>query len=350
MLGRLASGLWRVPVRGVAREVVKKERFATRRVVGVSSGVCGARVQVNRVLRNYASAPASLRQLSETFLNGTNAAYVEEMFEAWKRDPKSVHVSWASFFKNLESGAAPGEGWVMPPTLGTSPHFMSSPSQQTIVQQVQTLAGGDRTLEEHLKVQLLIRAYQFRGHELADLDPLKIDVRERPLELQLETYGFTQADLDREFFIYAAGLHTGLLAGKPRRTLREIISILDQAYCKTIGVEFMHCRSRERANWIRQKFELDSIAEPSKGERITILDRLLWATKFEQFLKSKWNTTKRYEAHHTESHEISPEVTHSLPLSLSSPPSERMLAPLPHPENTLSTLSSAVICSAIVTR
>jgi 2-oxoglutarate dehydrogenase E1 component len=227
-------------------------------------------------------------------LNGTNAAYVEEMFEAWKSDPKSVHLSWASFFKNLESGAAPGEGWVMPPTLGTSPHFMAPPQANT---QAQNAPIGDKLLEEHLKLQLLIRAYQFRGHELANLDPLALSKPERPPELELSTYGFSEADLDREFFTYAAGLHTGLLAGKSRRTLREIISILDRAYCKTIGIEYMHGRSRERANWIRQKLELDVTPEPSKEERMVILDRLLWATKFEQFLASKWNTAKRYEDH-----------------------------------------------------
>ena len=54
-------------------------------------------------------------------------------------------------------------------------------------------------------------------------------------------------------------------------------------------------RSRERANWIRKKLELDVTPEPSREDRLIILDRLLWATKFEQFLKSKWNTTKRYD-------------------------------------------------------
>lgn len=273
---------------------VTKGRVSSQRPVRVS-GVFGAQ-QVG--VRNYSNASVPLRQLSENFLNGTNAAYVEEMFEAWKADPASVHTSWSAFFKNLEAGAAPGEGWVMPPTLGTSPHFMAPPSQHSTVQQhVQPLAGGDKLLEEHLKVQLLIRAYQFRGHELADLDPLKLHPASKPVELELSTYGFTEADLDKEFFTYAAGLHTGLLAGKTRRTLREIISILDSAYCKTIGVEYMHIRNRERANWIRKRLELDQPNEPSKHERLLILDRLLWATKFESFLKSKWGSTKRYESH-----------------------------------------------------
>ena len=249
---------------------------------------------MREVKKNYAGGPASLRQLSETFLTSTNAEYVEEMWEAWKGDPKSVHVSWAAFFKNLEAGAPLGEGWVIPPTLATAPHFMAPPTQQAVQQQVQNLAGGDKLLEDHLKVQLLIRAYQFRGHELAPLDPLGMSNPEKPAELALSTYGFTENDLDREFFTYASGLHAGLLAGKPRRTLREIISILDRAYCKSIGVEFMHMRSRERANWIRKKLELDVTPEPSRDDRLIILDRLLWATKFEQFLKSKWNTTKRY--------------------------------------------------------
>lgn len=300
MLGRLAGGVKRAASSRAAAQAVRKPVSAHKPLTGPSS--TSRRLLVSTfgastlAQRNYANVPASLRTLSENFLNGTNAAYVEEMFEAWKRDPSSVHLSWAAFFKNLESGAAPGEGWVMPPTLGTSPHFMSAPSQQSAPQQAQSFAGGDKLLEDHLKVQLLIRAYQFRGHELADLDPLKISVPGKPVELELSTYGFSEADLDREFFTYAAGLHTGLLAGKTRRTLREIISILDRAYCGTIGVEYMHIRNRERANWIRKRLELEVTPEPSKDERLLILDRLLWATKFESFLKSKWGSTKRYES------------------------------------------------------
>lgn len=300
MLGRLAGELARAPVRGGVQKAVRREVMRTK-ISGRSRACVQGRRVVREVKKNYASGPASLRQLSETFLTSTNAEYVEEMWEAWKKDPTSVHVSWAAFFKNLEAGAPLGEGWVIPPTLATAPHFMAPPTQQAVQQQVQNLAGGDKLLEDHLKVQLLIRAYQFRGHELASLDPLGMSNPEKPAELSLSMYGFTEADLDREFFTYASGLHAGLLAGKPRRTLREIISILDRAYCKSLGVEFMHMRSRERANWIRKKLELDVTPEPSREDRLIILDRLLWATKFEQFLKSKWNTTKRFGLEGSES-------------------------------------------------
>lgn len=298
MLGRLAGGVSRVALTRGAAKAAKAPLHKPSLAQSASRRFAVPVGASKLTTRNYANMPASLRQLSENFLNGTNAAYVEEMFEAWKRDPSSVHLSWAAFFKNLEAGAAPGEGWVMPPTLGTSPHFMAAPTQQSVQQHVQSLAGGDKLLEDHLKVQLLIRAYQFRGHELADLDPLKINPPPKPVELELSTYGFTEADLDREFFTYAAGLHTGLLAGKTRRTLREIIAILDRAYCGTMGVEYMHIRNRERANWIRKRLELDADHEPSKDERLLILDRLVWATKFESFLKSKWGSTKRYESMH----------------------------------------------------
>lgn len=236
-------------------------------------------------VRNYSNMPASLRQLSESFLNGTNAAYVEEMHEAWRSDPSSVHVSWAAFFKNLEAGAAPGEGWVSPPTLGTAPHFFNPPTSHAQVQAATSIAaGGDKLLEDHLKVQLLIRAYQVRGHELADLDPLKLSSNPIPPELDLATYGFSKADLDREFFTSSAGVNQGLLAGKPRRTLREILQILENTYCKTIGVEYMHLRAKEKANWLRQKLELEKPVELTKAQRHTILDRLIWATKFETIL------------------------------------------------------------------
>lgn len=242
-------------------------------------------------VRSYSNIPSSLRQLSESFLNGTNTAYVDEMYEAWQNDPKSVHISWATFFKNIEAGAAPGEGWVMPPTLGTSPHFTSSPQVQSSI----SSAENDKNLEEHLKVQLLIRAYQIRGHELAQLDPLELQKTVRPPGLELSGYGFKESDLDREFFTSSSGLLHGILSGKPRRTLREIIQILEQTYCKSIGTEYVHLRSREQSNWIRQKIELDKPPQLTKTEKMVILNRLMWATNFEKFLATKWTTTKRYK-------------------------------------------------------
>lgn len=247
--------------------------------------------------RCYASAPkpasVPMRQLSETFIDGTSANYVEEMFAQWQKDPSSVHASWASYFKNVESGAPLGSGFAVPPTIA-SPSLFPTPSGVPQGVPVQTGVPNEQILLDHMKLMLLIRAYQVRGHVLAKIDPLELMTRERPPELQIETYGFATADLDREFFL-SGKLLSGILSGsKAKRTLREIIAIMEQTYCGSIGVEYMHIQDRFRANWIRERFETDDKYKLPKDEKINLLDRLAWATLFEQFLQKKYTTAKRF--------------------------------------------------------
>ena len=102
-----------------------------------------------------------------------------------------------------------------------------------------------RMVTDSMRVLMLIRAYQVRGHVLSDLDPLKLTHHAMPSELKLETYGFTDADLDREFFLGDTHLIGGFLSSKTQvRTLRDLLTHLREVYCGTIGVEFMHMQNR----------------------------------------------------------------------------------------------------------
>jgi 2-oxoglutarate dehydrogenase E1 component len=244
--------------------------------------------------RTYAAAtkPQSvpLRNLSETFLDGTSANYVEEMYDQWLKDPASVHSSWASYFKNVESGAPLGAGYAVPPTIASANLF---PTPTGVPQPSASAAPNEQILLDHMKLMLLIRAYQVRGHVLSKIDPLELMPRERPPELQIGTYGFSEADLEREFFL-SGKLLSGILSGpKPKRPLREIIRILEQTYCGSIGVEYMHIQDRLRSNWIRERFETEEKYQLSKEQKINLIDRLAWATLFEQFLSKKFATAKR---------------------------------------------------------
>lgn len=53
----------------------------------------------------------------------------------------------------------------------------------------------EKTITDHLSVQLIIRNYQTRGHNIADLDPLGISSADlddtTPPELELETYNLS---------------------------------------------------------------------------------------------------------------------------------------------------------------
>jgi len=111
--------------------------------------------------------------------------------------------------------------------------------------------------------------------------------------LDHKTYGFTEADLDREVYVDVPEL-AGLLSRKKNWKLRELIDSLKNAYCGKIGVEFMHIMSREQCNWIRDKFEGLQFETAPKESRILNYDRLVWADEFQKFLANKFNTTKRF--------------------------------------------------------
>nr|MDQ3805350.1 multifunctional oxoglutarate decarboxylase/oxoglutarate dehydrogenase thiamine pyrophosphate-binding subunit/dihydrolipoyllysine-residue succinyltransferase subunit [Acidobacteriota bacterium] len=154
------------------------------------------------------------------------------------------------------------------------------------------LLGGDRVREQVVKqarVLELINAYRVRGHLIADIDPLHaLPVQYHP-ELDIETYGLTIWDLDREFI-------TGGLAGKESASLREILDVLRRAYCGKVGTEYRHIQSKEQKVWIRERIRQEFVhPEPLAPEtRKALLMRLTRAEQFERFLHTKYLGQKRF--------------------------------------------------------
>lgn len=102
---------------------------------------------------------------------------------------------------------------------------------------------------------MLIRAYQVSGHMKSRLDPLNLDIRAAPAELEPASYGFSAADLDKEFVVGVETM-TGILgSGNQPMTLKSIIARLENAYCDTIGFEYMHIQDRDKCNWLRERIE-----------------------------------------------------------------------------------------------
>jgi 2-oxoglutarate dehydrogenase E1 component len=139
------------------------------------------------------------------------------------------------------------------------------------------------------RVLELINAYRVRGHLIADTDPLHaLPIQYHP-ELDIETYGLTIWDLDREFI-------TGGLAGTESATLREILDILRRAYCGKVGTEYRHIQSKEQKLWIRERIRVEFVnPEPLDAEtKKALLKRLIRAEQFERFLHTKYLGQKRF--------------------------------------------------------
>jgi len=232
---------------------------------------------------------------NDSFNTGTSANYIEKMYAEWKKDPKSVHVSWDAYFTNIESGVEPSLAFQTPPTIDkfSQAHL---PKPTTQVHPV-----GSSSIQDSLKVILLIRSFQTYGFLNADLDPLKmrIDTAKYRLfqqrkHLDFKSYGFTEEDLDKEFIVFTEGI-SGILSEKKPIKLRYIIERLQKAYSSSIGVEFLFNHSREVCNFLREKFENEWVNyQPSREEKAKLYESLAWGVLFEEFLKNKFTTHKRF--------------------------------------------------------
>uniref|UniRef100_G1K3E4 Serine/threonine-protein kinase PLK1 n=1 Tax=Xenopus tropicalis TaxID=8364 RepID=G1K3E4_XENTR len=167
------------------------------------------------LLVKHSSTPRTLPQrcsvyssgAKEPFLSGTNSSYVEEMYYAWLENPKSVHKSWDIFFQSADAGTPQCETRGVPSLTGIESKLQSLSSQGLAT----APAKAEKIVEEHLAVQSLIRAYQIRGHHVAQLDPLGILDADLdsfvPSDLittldKLGFYGLHEGDLDKVFPSY----------------------------------------------------------------------------------------------------------------------------------------------------
>jgi 2-oxoglutarate dehydrogenase E1 component len=146
--------------------------------------------------------------------------------------------------------------------------------------------GRRDEIEKQARVLELINAYRVRGHLIADVDPLRmVPVQQHP-ELDLETYGLTIWDLDREFW-------TGGLAGGEHMPLSEIIGVMRRVYCGKVGVEYRFISNPVEKEWVRNHVGAPPQALPPEVRK-RIFEKLLAAETFERFLGTKYLGQRRY--------------------------------------------------------
>jgi 2-oxoglutarate dehydrogenase E1 component len=218
-----------------------------------------------------------------SFLQGANAAYLEQLHASYEQAPDSVGPEWQAFFASLREDKddvlfqARGPSWK--PSDGLEGKVLA-PAAFT---EEQALAAAQDTL----RARMLIRNYRTRGHLIAKLDPLELSTRKEHPELRPRTYGFTKADYDRPIYLGGAlGLEFG--------TLRQVLDILKRVYGQHIGTEYMHISDPEQRQWIQDRLEgPDDIRFTPQGKK-AILKKLIEAEIFERFLDVKYTGTKRF--------------------------------------------------------
>ncbi len=148
-------------------------------------------------------------------------------------------------------------------------------------------------VEKQARMLQLVIMYRARGHLIAELDPLQAESPELHEELDPATYGLTIWDLDRPY-------EAGEIAGHDDLTLGQVLAILRDAYCRTVGVEFMHIAEPGQTRWIANRMEGVDTTLPPEDQR-HILSRLNEAEAFERFLHRKYVGHKRFSLEGAES-------------------------------------------------
>ena len=243
--------------------------------------------------------------LDTLFLDGGNAFYLEQMQARYAANPNSVDPSWQSYFASLGEEAAnakknaEGPTWKRGDWPADSADELTSAltgdwgTDATAEKVTSRMAGASdeyvrQATKDSLRALMIIRAYRMRGHLIANLDPLGLNVLDPHPELDPATYGFNDADMDREIFI------DGVL-GLETASLNRILEILRRTYCSTFGMQFMHISDPEEKSWLQQRIEgPDKEISFSKEGRRAILQKLIEGEAFEQLIHKRYPGTKRF--------------------------------------------------------
>ncbi len=201
-----------------------------------------------------------------SYLSNSNIAFIEAEYQKYQEDPNSVEEGWARFFEGFEFARKDYD------------------------------AEGDipQNMHKEFKVIQLINAYRVRGHLFTQTNPVR-ERRQYSPSLDYQNFGLEQDDLDT---VFQAGNDCGIGPSK----LKDIITHLEICYCQSIGVEFMFIRKPEKIKWLKERMH-DNANLPNfnKEQKKEILDNLIKAVGFEQFLHSRFPGQKRFSLEGSES-------------------------------------------------
>ncbi len=241
---------------------------------------------------------ATRKELEQTgFLYGGNSSFIEELFARYLSDPASVEPSWRGYFDGLETEDRSlfnqAQAALQPrPSGAAQPHSSALGEPANLNRPLPSGSLDDEAtkslIRDHLRIIMLIRAYRVRGHLMAKLDPLKLGGTPHHPELDYHSYGFTDADLDREFYLdFVLGLETA--------TLAQVMDVLQKTYSSTVGIEFLHIQDADQKSWLQQRIEsAGGMFDTNAEEKRAILEHLTETEGFEQFLHVKFPGTKRF--------------------------------------------------------
>jgi len=252
----------------------------------------------------------SAEDVPQELLQGTDAAWIEAMLARYREDRSALPESWRACFDRLGDAAAangaaaapwrrpdwpelPNGEWISALDSDWSRMPVEAAGKGAKAAGAAGAAAGEdpaasRATLDSIRALMLIRAYRIQGHLVADLDPLGLSGQAMPASMNPASYGFSEADMDREIYL-------DNVLGLERATLRQIIDLVRQTYCGTFALQYMHISSPEAAFWLRNRIEgLGKEVSFTRRGRFAILQKLIEAEGFERFLGRKYVGTKRF--------------------------------------------------------
>ncbi len=229
-------------------------------------------------------------------LFGTNAPFIEELYEDYLKNPSLVLPEWCNYFDELQKTAGKAahdvsHGPILASFVRLVEDEISASGRDTVQDSAPTLTSE----RKQVSVLQIINAHRFLGVRQANLDPLKIQEKPYIQELDSSYYGLTDEDLDTVF-------DTGSLVGPARASLQEILQVLRETYCGSIGIEYMYIADTEQKRWLQKRFE-GTRSRPSYSVEYKrhILERLNAAEGLEKYLHTRYVGQKRFSGEGGES-------------------------------------------------
>ncbi|MFO1396651.1 MAG: 2-oxoglutarate dehydrogenase E1 component [Burkholderiales bacterium] len=216
---------------------------------------------------------------STSTLFGSNAPFIEELYEQYLADAQSVSPEWRAYFDELRGGA---DDVAHAPVVASFRELARN-------RRVQGAMVDATTMHKQVLVLRLISKYRTLGMLAASLDPLKQHEPDYVADLDLATYGFTDADLDTEFDVGS------FKAGPARMRLRDIVQALKDTYTRTLGAEYMYITDTATKRFFQERLEpIRSRPTYSAEQRRHFLERLTAAETLERYLHTRYVGQKRF--------------------------------------------------------
>jgi len=216
-----------------------------------------------------------------SYITNSSPAFIENLYQDYIKDPNSIDPDLKKFFEGFDfamsnavsngSGKASAKMPVEIPKTETAP---------------KPIVAGEVDWMGEIRAYRMILGYRNKGHLLAKTNPIR-PRRDRGANIELEFYGFTEADLDKQF-------HAGNLIGLDTTTLRNIYNYLEKCYASHVGIEFKYISDQKKIDWLTNEVEKTIPAPLPLEKQKRILEKLNEGVMFEKFLHTKYVGQKRF--------------------------------------------------------